>query len=89
MAIVMLSQCSTDRWMSLTARVRVPNPVRSASLIMALRCSDPGRIPEILSYQAAKVGQYGQGSPPVTPSLRDLILLLFGPVLYKFFKNWL
>jgi hypothetical protein len=26
-------------------------------------------------------------SPPATPILRDLILLLFGPVLYKFFKT--
>jgi hypothetical protein len=55
----MLSQCSIDRWMSLTARVRMPNPVRPTSLIMAQRCFDPGRIPEILSYQAAKVGHEG------------------------------
>jgi len=29
----------------------------------------------------------GQGSPPATPILRDLILLLFGPVLYNFLKT--
>jgi len=72
--------------MSLTARVRMPNPVRSTPLIMALTCSDPGKIPEILSYQAAKVGQYGQGSPPTTPSLVSLKRNVSGR-LYTNFKK--
>jgi hypothetical protein len=32
---------------------------------MASRYSDPGSIPEISSYQIAKVGHYGQGLQPV------------------------
>jgi hypothetical protein len=33
---------------------------------------DTGIIQEILSYQAAKVGYHGEGSPPATPILRGL-----------------
>ncbi len=39
MAIVMLSQCPTNRWMSLTARLRMPNPVRPTSRITIIRIS--------------------------------------------------
>ena len=37
---------------------------------MAQRYFDPGITQEILSYQPAKVGHYGQGSPPATPLLK-------------------
>lgn len=54
MAQCKLSQCSTMRWMSLTARVRVSNPVRLTPS-MAQRYFDPGIDQEISSHQAANV----------------------------------
>ena len=56
MALRVLSQCSINRWMSLTALARVPHPARPNTYIMAPRYSDPGNVQEILSYQNAKVG---------------------------------
>ena len=58
------SQCSMGRWMSLTARWRVPHPVRpkvnyGSKVLWSWQC------PEISSYQFAKIGRYGQGLPPV------------------------
>jgi hypothetical protein len=56
------------------------NPVRPNALIMAPRYSDPGSIPEISSYQVAKVGHYGQGLPPVMLNFEYLKLRWLRPV---------
>ena len=54
--------------------------------IMAPRYSDPENISEILSYQAAKVGHYGQGLPPVKLNIEFLKLWWLRLVYYNFLK---
>ena len=58
------SQCATVRWMPLTARWRVPHPVRPKSNYGS-KVLWSGEWLEISSYQIAKIGRYGQGLPPV------------------------
>ena len=60
MASWLQSQCSIDRWMSLTARWRVPHPVRpktnyDSKVLWSWMC------PEISSYQSVKIGRMGRG----------------------------
>jgi hypothetical protein len=47
---------------------------------MAPRYSDPGKNPEISSYQLAKVGHQGQGLPPVRLNFENLRLESLRPV---------
>ena len=63
----------------MTTRDRMPHPVRSTT-IYGQRYFDQKINTEILSYQAAKVGHYGQGSPPANSALEDQRLEVFSAI---------